>query len=177
MENFIKTENEFEVYYRLYFNPLINFINSYITSREDSKEIVQNMFEKIWENRNSIVFRGEMKGYFFQAAKNAMIDFIRQNKKYRIQDSINMVDENKIKNIEDSFLDPYIIRQIINKSLHKLKPATREIFQLHFFEGLTQEEIASHLKVSKRKVEYQVALYLETLRKELKNNHIHIYDH
>ncbi|MBK9678130.1 MAG: hypothetical protein IPP04_16895 [Saprospiraceae bacterium] len=71
--------------------------------------------------------------------------------------------------LEESSLDPFIFRQSVEKVSKKFKPITHEIFHLYYFEGLNQEEIASHLKVSKRKVEYQMALALDILRDELKN--------
>lgn len=160
---------EFEKIYKHFFNPLVNFINGYLSNRENSEEVVQNVFLRFWENKNQLNITGPVKSYLFQSAKNAMIDFTRRNKKYDHNESLVTGDHKNFLDLEESSLDPFIFRQSVEKVSKKFKPITHEIFHLYYFEGLNQEEIARHLKVSKRKVEYQMALALDILRDELKN--------
>ncbi|MFZ1714868.1 MAG: sigma factor, partial [Saprospiraceae bacterium] len=79
---------EFEKIYKHFFNPLVNFINGYLSNRENSEEVVQNVFLRFWENKNQLNITGPVKSYLFQSAKNAMIDFTRRNKKYDHNESL-----------------------------------------------------------------------------------------
>ncbi len=99
-----------------------------------------------------------------------MIDYIRKNKNIlnakELESSIatELIDE------QNEYLDPYIIRNVVEKCLNTLKPKAREIFELHKFEGLTYEEIADYMKISKRSVEDNMSKIMIFLKEELKNH-------
>lgn len=161
---------EFELVFKEYYNPLVNFVFKYLHDYENSREVVQITFVKVWENRYNLDIKTSMKSYLYQAAKNAMIDFVRKNKKNM---STTEVEDNILTSLSDdqaSHLDPYILRQAIENVLKELKPKTQEIFRLNKFEGLTYSEIAEYLNISKRSVEDNVAKTLKQLKDELKNH-------
>ena len=66
--------------------------------------------------------------------------------------------------------DPYLVRNAIEKSLCSVKEKTREIFVLNKFEGLSYDEIAEYLNISKRMVDYNVGITLKQLKMNLKNH-------
>jgi RNA polymerase sigma-70 factor (ECF subfamily) len=161
---------DFQKIFKDYYNPLVNFINYYLNNIDDSREVVQNVFFKLWENKESLNVRISFKSYIYQSAKNTMIDYIRANKKHK---GHTEVDTELIQRIEDSNHtepEPYIIRTEIQKLLLEVKPKNREIFELNKFEGLTYEEIADYLKISKRTVEDNVSRTMIFLKEKLKNN-------
>ena len=167
--NFEDNDN-FELLFKEYFNPLVNFIFSYLKSYEDAREVVQQTFYKIWANRHNLVVNSSTKNYLFQSAKNCMIDYIRANKPVVVFSDIGEWENQSI--VDDNYLpiDPYIVRQAIDKCLSTVKPKARDIFILNKYEGLTYEEIANHLKISKRTVEDNIAKILKYLKAELKNH-------
>ena len=96
---------EFEKIYKHFFNPLVNFINGYLSNKENSEEVVQNVFLRFWENKNQLNITGPVKSYLFQSAKNAMIDFTRRNKKYDHNESLVTGDHKNFLDLEESSLD------------------------------------------------------------------------
>ena len=54
---------DFEITFKEYFNPLVNFVNRYINDFENSREVVQNTFIKIWNQRQDIVIKTSAKAY------------------------------------------------------------------------------------------------------------------
>jgi len=70
-------------------------------------------------------------------------------------------------NSTDHFFAESELRQAIEKSLKKLQPRCREIFELSRLSGLSNQEISERLAISKRTVELQVTNALKILRKEL----------
>lgn len=160
---------DFEAIYREYYNPLVNFVNKYINNFENSKEVVQFAFIKIWENKDKIEVHSSPKSYLFQITKNSMIDFIRKNKNHFNNLELSLNDLNVF---DDSGkpLDPYIVRQAVEFCLKDKKEKAREIFMMNKFEGLTYEEIADYLQISKRSVEDNIGKILIHLKKELKNH-------
>lgn len=162
--------NDFQNIFKEYYNPLLNFINSYLHNIENSKEVVQNTFLKVWENRLNIDVNSSVKSYLFQMAKNTMIDYIRKNKKYSLNLELNQELEQNFMHVSTEVIDPYIIKNAVLKVMTKLKPKNKEIFELHKFEGLTYMEIADYLNISKRTVEDNISRTLKYLKDELKDH-------
>lgn len=163
----LKSKDYFEKLFKEFYNPLCNYVNRFINDREDCKEIVQNTFLRIWENREQLKITTSVKGYLYRATKNSMIDFIRKNKNVQ---SINEDVLHKVVDDNPDELSPYLIRSAIIKASNKLKMKNKEIFLLHKFEGLTYPEIAKHLGISKRAVEDNIARAYRILRDELRRN-------
>jgi len=159
---------EFESLFKEYFNPLVNFVNSRLNNWENSKEVVQMTFYKLWNNRNKIEVHTDIKSYLFQATRNSMIDFIRREKKFVEVEVLETVPDEEVRNE----MDPYLIRNAIFKAMEVLKPKTKKIFELSKFEGLTYNEIANTMDISKRSVEDHMAKAMIQLRKELEKNDI-----
>lgn len=162
-----KIEVEFERWFKLYFVPMVNFINSYINNPEESKEIVQNTFVKIWSNRSNLIIESSIKNYLFQSAKNMMLDHLRSTKKQSLRLDLNEVQLNQIPLEEAKNINPFLVRYTISQAATALKPKTWEIFTMWSEEGLTYEEIAKYLKIPKRTVEYNMSVAFEFLRSRL----------
>ncbi len=163
---------EFEKIFKEYFNPLVNFIYRYLNDYEQSREIVQVAFTKLWNNREKLNINTSFKSYIYSTTKNTMIDYIRKNKYH--SKSIELDHNLEIEDSCEEEFDTYLVRNIVETSLNKLKPRTKEIFILNKFEGLTYEEIAQYLGVSKRAVEDNMAKTLVFLKEEL-NNHPELF--
>ncbi len=170
MPKFFENIKEFELAFKEYYNPLVNFVNKYLHNFENSREVVQMTFVKVWESRINLDIKISIKSYLYQSVKNTMIDFLRKNK--NVFGAVDL-DNSAAFNLPDDkpeHLDPYIVKQAVEVVLEKLKPKAREIFSLHKFEGLTYEEIADYLNISKRSVEDNIAKILKRLKDELKNH-------
>ena len=166
----INSEEEFKALYKQYYGPLVNFINQYLNNVENSKEVVQITFLKFWDKKDTLQITSSFKNYLYRSTKNTMIDYLR---KYEKLDIISDHDSSIINNLPDSddaFLSPFIIREEIFKAMDLLKPKNREIFRLSKFEGLTYEEIAKHLNISKRSVEDNIARATIKLREIISEN-------
>jgi RNA polymerase sigma-70 factor, ECF subfamily len=172
----IDIEREFEHLFKLYFVPLTNFIYTYLRNMDDSKEVVQNMFLKVWAHRDQLKIEGSIKGYLYQAAKNMMLDYVRTNKKHQFNDELDMAKLDQIKADTSNPLDPHLIRYSIAEAARTLKPKTQQIFHLWSMEGLTYEEIAQYMKISKRTVEYNMAIANDLVKDKLKKYEVFFDD-
>lgn len=142
---------------------LCNFVNRYLNNWENSREIVQNTFVKIWQNKDKIEIKTTVKSYLFQASKNNMIDFIRKSKK-EVELSEGIISTIEVNNVSETHLDSTIIKSAILKGLKTLKPKNRQIFELNKLEGLTYKEIADHLDISERAVEDNMSRAFKKLK-------------
>ena len=72
-----KTEADFDRIYNIYYPKLVRFANTYLLSFSDSENIVQDIFLRLWENRDQIPCSGNINAYLFTVVKNRCVDTLR----------------------------------------------------------------------------------------------------
>ena len=163
MSNIILTNRgEFKSVFEEFYNPLCNFVNQYIRNWETSEEIVQSTFVKLWENRDHIEINTSIQSYLYRSAKNRTIDHIRK-RKTETKKKAEILAQSKAAYEYEDYDESFRIKEKILWALDNIKPKYRKVFILSKLEGLTYDEIAEYLNISKRTVEYNMARALESL--------------
>lgn len=151
------TEREYNQCVHQYADNVYRFILKNLHHEEDSRDVVQTAFEKMWINRAE-VDNERCKSYLFTVAYHQMIDHIRKVKRIRLKESF---DENA--KVYDK--PAHNTRQILEEALSRLSETQRSLVLLKDYEGYSYEEIGqiTNLNVS------QVKVYLHRARIQLKN--------
>jgi RNA polymerase sigma-70 factor (ECF subfamily) len=141
--------------YTTHLNNLYRFIFLYTKSKEESEEILQDLFIKIWENREKLPEVDSFKNYIFRMAKNKMLDTIRHlQTRQRVFAEIKRTKEIA----EFTTTDQCVYReyyQVVQQAIEKLPPKRKLIFRLNIENGLSPDEIAQKLSISKSVVQKQ----------------------
>ncbi len=158
----------FEQLFRQYFSDLCNFARSYVNDNDTAKEITQNVFINLWQNKKGIDSSKSVKSYLFTSVRNRCLNYIRDNKKFRS----NVLDV-EIADYETAYeSDTFSVAELetkISSALDKLPERCRQIFMLNRFEDLKYKEVAEKLGISVKTVEVQMSKALKILREELKD--------
>jgi len=139
----------------------------YLHDRNAAEDLVQDFFVTLWLGSFRMPIKSSLKSYLFTAIKNRCLDSQKHKKvtdKYR---SSILISANEANNSADLYFAESELRQIVQKSMDKLSPRCREIFEMSRFRGLSNQEISDQLAISKRTVELQISNSLKILRKEL----------
>jgi RNA polymerase sigma-70 factor (family 1) len=154
-------ERAFDALFRHYSALVYRFAYSYLKSRPEAEEIVQDCFLKIWEKRRQLHDDVPLKGYLFTTAYNAILNQIRRNQHHlRYQaHSATLAPANVGNEAEFSELEA-----MYRAALEQLPPKRREIFVLSRQQGLSYPEIAQQLNLSVKTVEAQMSHALKFLR-------------
>lgn len=162
----IRNSNQgvFELVFNFYYSGLVVYSDQIIKNTAVSEDIVQSVFMKLWETRETTDIRS-FRSYFVQCVKNRCIDYIRnQQVKNRfdnlVPDAVQMV-------IDEDLWTKTELTELIEKSVESLPPRCREIFRMSRYENLKIAEIADKLQISKRTVETQISKALKILRVKL----------
>ena len=157
-------ENAFRALYDIYFHRLSVYIFKLCKSESATEEIVQDIFIKIWENRNSLASVDIPEAYIFSMARNKTIDVLR--KLARETGLIGVLQaqmELSNNEIEDKLnLDD--LRRLIEEALEPLSDQKKRIFHLSRNEGLEHDEIAQIMQLSKSTVKNHLSQTLQHIR-------------
>ncbi len=166
-----------ETFLRLH-GKLTNFCFYYLRDREESKEIVQEVFLKLWEGDYSLENlhrKSEIDSLLFTMTRNRCLDSLRHKKvelkfneakrdeflRYSISEHA-LNDDNSLE-----FMISKDIEHAINKAIKELPDTIRETFMLNRYNQMTYKEIATHLSISEKTVEYRISCALKELRTKL----------
>ncbi|MFM9911013.1 MAG: RNA polymerase sigma factor [Chitinophagaceae bacterium] len=151
------TEREYNQCVNLYADNVYRFILKNLRHEEDSKDVVQTAFEKMWVNRAE-VDNAKSKSYLFTVAYHQMIDHIRKVKRISLRDEFK--DDMRITDRPVSNT-----KKILEEALSRLSETQRSLVLLKDYEGYSYEEIGKITGLN----ESQVKVYLHRARIQLKN--------
>ncbi len=158
----------FEEIYRLYYTPLCYYCTRYVGDIADAEEIVQNLFFKLWMNRETNDITVSIKSYLYRSVQNYALNHLSQNKvkdKYIVDKthiSTPYYDNGHQKMEEEE------LQKILKIAILQLPDKRRKIFELSRFNGMKYSQIAEQLSISVKTVETQMTKALKTLRVALK---------
>jgi RNA polymerase sigma-70 factor, ECF subfamily len=163
-----KDEKAFTHLYDMYSKSLFAVINTLVKNREESEDVLQEVFVKIWKNIDSY---HESKGRFYtwilNIARNTSIDKLRSKNFNNSQK--NLPSDNFVHLLDDSNKLSHKIDAIgIQEFVNKLKPKCIQIIDLLFFKGYTQQEASEELAIPLGTVKTQNRNCINDLRLYLK---------
>lgn len=161
-------QTAFEILFRFYYPGLVVFASQITFDKDEAAEIVQDFFVRLWEKRSAIKDAASLKSYFFTSVKNRSLNYLN---KAEIQtqtiEQLKYLAENSVLYEPDIFVESEL-QEKIKAAINKLPARCGEIFVMSRFQGLSNDEIATNLDISKRTVETQISNALKVLRLELK---------
>lgn len=165
----------FEVLYRRYFQRLKAFALHILNDEELAKDMVQEVFIKVWEKR-MVILDIAIEAYLYRLLRNRCYNYIRDQKilnNKTIDFTGNAIVE-ELYRITEYGDEPYQLieeelERELSQLLDQLSGRTKEIFLLSRTEGLSNKEIAGKLSCSVKNVEKNITaalrLYREYFRK------------
>lgn len=162
-------QTAFELIFRHYYPGLVIFTAQITQNRDEAEEIVQDLFFRIWKQKNQIKGSLSLKPYLFTSVRNRGLNFLERKKtEARKIDEFREIIKNNLTFEPDIFVSSELQKRI-NQAFDKLPPRTKEIFILSRINELKNDEIAGKLEISKRTVETQISHALKILKHELKD--------
>lgn len=158
----------YELLFRKYYIRLCNFSNKFLHNQEESSEIAEEVFLKIWENRSEIDPDDSILSFMFKIAQNSSLNRLRRKKiesKY-----IEVLKITYIEHSDFNAYDSYVMNELESNfrlALDKIPPQSKRVFELSRFEGLKYLQIAEEMNISVRTVEVHMTKALKILREEL----------
>jgi RNA polymerase sigma-70 factor (ECF subfamily) len=144
-----KTQNQaFEKLLIQYQKPLYNHIRTIVISHDDTDDVLQNTFLKVYQYLKT--FKGESKlfSWMYRIATNEALTFLKQ-KARKNGVSSETIQNKAIENLQsESYFDGNEIQIKLQKALVILPEKQQLVFKMKYFDELKYEEISGILGTS-----------------------------
>lgn len=133
--------------------------------RDDAKDICQQLFTWLWENRDTVMIRSSFRAYLYTAAKYKIANYIRDGRvRSNLFEGLEDID---VEGSENLHLEVKELQHLISQLVNDLPPRCREIFVMSREQQMSHQEIADTLDLSVRTVDEQISRALKKLRPAL----------
>lgn len=158
----------YERFFKDNYPDIVRYANKFVRDKLIAEEIAQEVFMYLWEKRNVINVQSSLKSYLFSATKNRSINYLKLELP-KVQAQLEITEFEIGVNAEYQEKDrSEQVERAVKKAIDELPKKCREIFILSRNAGLTYDEIAEDLSLSKKTVENQMGIALKKLRESLK---------
>ncbi len=141
------SERAFEKIYQLYSARLFGRLLRLIKSEVHTKEILQDVFLKLWEKRKSIDTEKSFRSYLFKIAENKAYDFFRKVARDKnLQAQLTAIATINYEIIENSKADDKLIA--LESAIRSIPPQRQHVFRLCKLEGKSYREVSELLGIS-----------------------------
>jgi RNA polymerase sigma-70 factor (family 1) len=154
--------------FRQYYKDLVLFGGNFLFDKSRCEDIVQNVFLKLWSDREILQIKTSLKSFLLRSVQNACLDELRHKNVVREHESYTEA----FSTLDDLGTENYVLysdlHDKLQDALSKLPEDCREAFEMNRFNDLKYKEIAQRLNVSERTIEVRIGKAIGLLRLHLK---------
>lgn len=166
-ERFTRGDDQSLVYiYSKYADVLYRYGRQFTRRQEFIRDCIQELFYELIDRRANLSQPQSIKGYLFIALKRKIIRDIKKEEKLQLEEEGFTFTLAEAPLAFSSSLDEKDL-VLIKKKLNQLPINQREVILLHFYEGLSYEEIADIMDIKVRSARSLTYRALESLHKQL----------
>jgi RNA polymerase sigma-70 factor (ECF subfamily) len=160
----------FSLIYREYVEQLYRYVHIRIGRAEQAEDITQEVFIKALHSIRSYRYKGKsFASWLFSIARNQIIDYYRQTKKYKQIPIIETVNSNEYDDPVTS-LEQNVEISMIKQAIEELPPRQKEVISLRFGAELSIAETAQSTGISEGSVKKLQHEAIIKLRKIMEKN-------
>lgn len=146
------THDEFNRVYNAYYKLLLHVAFDYLHSENDTEDIIQEVFMKLYESRKQFNDDEHLKYWLIKVTNNKCIDHLRHIKNKEMLISNDLIDIlNNQDNKEDS------LQKRVQEAIDKLNINDKTIIVLYYYNDLSLKEISKVLSISEANVKKRIS--------------------
>jgi RNA polymerase sigma-70 factor (family 1) len=148
---------------------LLNFTYKKINDKEQSKDILQEVFTQLWMNRATFELNPSLSSYLYTLALNIIRNLYKHQKvkDKHIQHLKQIMEEVDRGEKADYLIREKDIQSLIEKEISALPQRSREVFILRRKAFLSNKEIAERMGLSEQTIETHMKHAIKKLRNRL----------
>lgn len=157
-------EEAFQILYTHYWDRMYGNILHLCKKPELAEDLTQDLFINVWRNRSRLDEVDRFDAFLYKIARNLVLMTLRKKvfahldestyDEYFVDDGLSGVDLLEIKEFET----------VVKSAIENLPPQMKRAFTLHRFQGMTHEQIAREMNISRLSSQTYVARAMVLLR-------------
>jgi len=171
-KDILSTKEAFENIYKSFHERLFFHATKFVNDHEAARDIVQEVFIKLWLRKDEIEINSSLKSYLFKSVNNTCINYLHSEKKKDlflndIMFQIKLAETNYYK---DNCIEEDMIKKLM-LALYELPEKYKEVILLSRIQGLKNKEISEQLNIPLRTVETLIYRGLKKIKEQLKEEY------
>lgn len=153
----------FDNLYHRYYEAVRANIFKVVRNDETTDDLLQEVFITLWEKRERFRDYDRISGWLFVASYNRSMNYLRRL-------AVSRTAQKSLREIGQAHEDPADTARyeeqvlLLEKAIELLPPQRRKVFELCRLRGMTYEQAASELSISKNTVKEHLARAAESIR-------------
>lgn len=157
-------QKAFDELFKKYFPKIRKFLYGFLESDAEAEDLAQDVFVKLWQNRSFLLNVDNLNAYLYRMSKNMLFNYLKHPRIKELNSISNFLEIPTMEKLEE-ILFAQELEELIDNTIEKMPAQRKAIFNLSRKDRLTNAEIATRLKISKRTVEAHISAALSDLRK------------
>ncbi|PTN02625.1 RNA polymerase sigma-70 factor [Mangrovibacterium marinum] len=161
----------FDAIFNLYSSKLYHFALGYLKSREDTEELIQDVFARIWEKRGEINPLYDFQSFLFTIAYNEIKKHFRSKgmlRKY-MEYAEQLPEHVSVSSSDVSYRE---LAKLVDQLVADMPEKRRMVFIKSRLEGKNTKQIAAEMQISPKTAENHLHAALKFLKQELSNEYL-----
>lgn len=170
-------EGDEQAFEKLFFNnfhDLCSFAYQFTSCKERAKDIVQDVFVKLWNRRKEWYIHRSVKAYLLKAVRNSALNYIDHvNHRSDVRDAFSKEQLRSVKKtmVIEQDNEARLLDQIW-QAVTEMPDRRRKVFVLYHRQGLSYNEISEVMDISRKTVENHMGLALKDIRAQIERSSI-----
>lgn len=156
----------FKTIYDRYWLKLYTVAYVHIGTKEEAEDLVHNVFENVWKKRSELQIRN-LTTYLIASTKYMAIAYVKSKINLRKYQEYLILQQIERDNTIEELINVYDLQKAVEEAMKKLPEKTLEVFKMSRYEHKTISEIAKHLNLSEKAVQYHITRSLKVLKERL----------
>jgi RNA polymerase sigma-70 factor (ECF subfamily) len=162
----------FEAIFRAHYRRLCLFAEGFVNSRDQAEDLVEEVFVRTWESRESCRGCNSLKAYLYVAVRNRAFKLLRHR---RVADRVAerarsggpVPGMSTTRNDPAEYTAAGELARAVERAIASLPERSRQAYLLHRQHGMSYAEIAATMEISAKTVENHIARAVKALREYL----------
>nr|WP_308570241.1 sigma-70 family RNA polymerase sigma factor [Segatella cerevisiae] len=159
----------FERLVKVYSEPLYWKVRHIVLSHEDTDDVLQNTFLKIWSKLSQFQGKSNLSTWVYRIAINEALDCLRHRKNIsELSSDDQMTMANRL--LADDYFDGDEAEALLREAIARLPEVQRIVFNLRYYEKMRYSEMSQVLNTSEGALKASYHLAVQKITKFLKLN-------
>lgn len=158
-------EAAFKIIYYHFYKKIYHFAFAIVKTKEAAEEIAEDLFIRIWQQKEKLVTIHNLRVYLYIAIKNTALNYLSKKAKDNLTEPFDYINIDICRSAltPEQILISTEMHNKIQQAVESLPPRCKIIFKLVREDGLKYKEVSDILNISVNTIDVQMAIAVKKI--------------